>query len=208
MTVSYDLADPTTGGASAIIAPRNTAISEPLGVTFTTAAGTSNEIPVEAFSWGGTGGTPSPSLQDFRLVLDPDSAEPDLWGALASGATFSQVVLHGRRSTFEYLTYTLSNVKVSSFQTDSPEAVRDTITLSFTKIAEKFTPRNEDGTPGMPVTVSYVVIDPPWALPFVLLTTTMEPSGDTATPSGAEPVIGTVVTPRDSGALNRRFDCR
>ena len=108
-------------------------------------------------AWGGTGGTPSPSLQDFRLVLDPNSAEPDLWGALASGATFSQVVLHGRRdfsiasgSSFEYLTYTLSNVKVSSFQKDSPEAVRDTITLSFTKIAEKFTPRNEDGTPGMP----------------------------------------------------------
>src|SRR5262249_18471047 len=133
---------------------------------------TSNEIAVSAYSWGGTGGAVSgggggqqivgrPSLQDFQLILSPNTAEPGVWGVLARGFSFEHVTVHARKantaSSFEYLTYKLRNARVSSFQTASPGGVQDVIPLSFDRIEEDFTPQKPDGTAGTPVTVTYDV---------------------------------------------------
>jgi hypothetical protein len=69
------------------------------------------------------------------------------------------VVLHARKADLnnplEYLTYTLSNAKVSGYQTGPPGVVGDAITLSFSRIREDFTLQAPDGSPGTPVTVTY-----------------------------------------------------
>src|SRR6516225_9373605 len=172
VTVTYDRAT-VNGGTDTIAAESNPgATSEPLGVTFTTGttgANTSNEIAVDSYSWGGSANVTlaatgqqqvaPASLQDFQLVLSPGSAEPDVWGVLAHGVIFNQVTVHARKNilgtSFEYLTYKLSDAVVSSYQTASPGGVQDVITLSFTKIEEDFTPQNKDGSAGTPVTVTY-----------------------------------------------------
>src|SRR5262249_13802066 len=165
VVVSYDVAR-HTGGAQAIDRSDSRSLAPPLGLTFLKSDGTTNRIEIEALSyqWGGMGGGSAgvPSLQDVQVVVgDPGSAEPEIWGVLASGATFSQVTLHVRKpgiNPFEYLTYKLFNVQVSSYQTALQSGhANDSISLHFTRIEEDYTPLQDDGSPGTPVVVSYDV---------------------------------------------------
>ena len=128
-----------------------------MGVTFTTASGTSNEIPVESYKWNvQSTGASVPSLADFELVLDPGAAEPDVWGVMASQVSFSQVVLHIRNADgAEYQTYKLGNASISSFETASPGGVGDKIALRFDQIEEDYAPGSSGGPLGTPVTVTY-----------------------------------------------------
>ena len=162
VTATYNVTG-SSGGTTVVVPPTNPSTSsEAMGLTFTASNGTtSNEIPVTSYSWGGMGGTGTPSLGDFQVVLSPDCAEPDLWGVLASNTSFPQVTLYARRTTssgpFTYLTYTLKNAAVSSYQTASPGGVQDTIALSFGEIDEMYTHQNADGSAGTSVTVTYSI---------------------------------------------------
>src|SRR5262245_44541933 len=124
-----------------------TLLSLSMGVTFDNGSGVvGGEIEVRSFSWGATNSAMAlPKLQDFQMVLASGQFEPQVWGTLATGTHFSQVVLHvrgftpsGSGSFVEYLTYKFNNVSISSFQTsgqDSPVAGLqdqvDAFTLNF-----------------------------------------------------------------------------
>ena len=158
VTVSYNV-EGSGGGTSSVLAPANPlASSEPLGAVFTTGG---NEIPAVSYSWGANSTAGKATMSSFQLVLDPGSAEPDLWGVLASGALIAQVSIYARNDSastpFQYLAFTLTNVVVAGFQTISPGGTDDTVSLNFSQIQETYTPENSDGTAGTPVTVSYNV---------------------------------------------------
>jgi type VI protein secretion system component Hcp len=129
-----------------------------MGATFDTGSGViGGEIPVTSFGWNGqSSATARASVSDFQLVLDPGSAEPDVWGVIVSNRIFSQVVLHVRNGAgTEYLTYKFDNVAIRTYDTASPGGVQDAITLDFGTVEEDFAPVLPDGTLGTPVTVSY-----------------------------------------------------
>jgi type VI protein secretion system component Hcp len=125
-----------------------------LGLNFVGVGATPNELAVQSYSWGAAnpaGNTPS--LQDLTLTLTPgldaDAVEPGLWGHLAAGIHLDSAAIHVRRTTtpghtVEYITYTLTDVYISSFTTakadDSPVvAPEDTIHLHFGEVKESFT---------------------------------------------------------------------
>src|SRR5207253_731856 len=79
---------------------------------------------------------------DFSLVLAPSSAEPGIWGRLATGRPVARAVVHVRDGSGNVLvTYTLSNVLISSFATNEAGGLpSDQLTLSFQSIAEDYRP--------------------------------------------------------------------
>jgi type VI protein secretion system component Hcp len=148
----YNLETRAQGSAGSLAAPALTALPA-VGVTFVDGGVTDPELEVSSYSWGAsratTGGSQATgagagkvSIQDLTLTLPSTSAEPGLWGHLATGTMLSsatinvRTLLDGTEAT--YLTFTLSDVFISSFSTsgDGGDAPVDTITLSFGKIAE------------------------------------------------------------------------
>ncbi|MGI8855759.1 MAG: Hcp family type VI secretion system effector [Thermomicrobiales bacterium] len=148
------------------------------------------EIDIESFSWGATnnssaahgsgGGAGKVSMQDFHFVMHFNKASPALFLATATGEHFKKAVLTVRKAgkqPADYLTWTLSDCLVSSYQTGansvavqesvgnpeepSPEvnAVRnstsgapvDEFSLNFSKIEVSYQPQNPDGSLGTPV---------------------------------------------------------
>src|SRR5262249_4451376 len=65
-----------------------------VGVTFDTGSRRDNEVALQGFSWGMSGGS-NPSVQDFQLTLDASSVEPGLWSAALVQRPL-QAVIHVR----------------------------------------------------------------------------------------------------------------
>jgi type VI protein secretion system component Hcp len=162
VTVSY----PGTPAVTAIPAQAGTPVAdatEALGLTFTLGSDgkESVELPVVSYGWGAArpqeAATPQAAVQPFQVTLGPGVAEPDLWALLASGQAIPQVTLRGRQAvadnTFEYLTYTLTNVKVVGYQTGSGGP--DLLTLSFDTITETIADPKKDGSVDAKETASY-----------------------------------------------------
>jgi type VI protein secretion system component Hcp len=160
-TADYNQATATSKGAGSLAGPAPAATPS-VGVTFVEGGVTRNEIMVSSYSWGATNPTAgkTPTLQDFTLTvpagtLTAGGVEPGLWGHLAAGTHLDSATIHvrmniGNPAVFtEYITYTLTNVFISSFTNteDGSGAVpKDTIQLHFDKVAETYLPFNRDGT--------------------------------------------------------------
>jgi type VI secretion system secreted protein Hcp len=124
------------------------------------------EIDVLAFSWGvsqtgdpavGSGGGAGKAVFDDLLVVARTSkASPLLWLACASGTHIKTAVLTCRRSgksAMEFLTITMSEVVVSSYELDSSDdgPPLDQIGLAYAKIETQYTPVDPAGKAQAPV---------------------------------------------------------
>jgi probable HAF family extracellular repeat protein len=161
----YNVATNKSGGAGSLGEPALSTTPKPqVGLSFVQNGVTLAELAISSYSWGATNtsGTKT-SVQDLSLTLRPGSVEPGLWGHLAAGTRLSSVILHVRKDIneveTEYITYTLTNVLISSFTTseDSGNAPKDTIQLHFGQVQEKYYPINVDGSLGKPNTADYNV---------------------------------------------------
>ena len=123
------------------------------------------EIEVQSFSWGetqsgsvaagGGAGAGRVSMQDLHMTTRTSKAGPQLLLACASGKHFKTAALTARRSGTvggqEFLTFSLTDVLVSSYQTsgaggaDGPE---DAVSLNFGRIVVEYREQNPDGSPG------------------------------------------------------------
>ncbi|MGV0024898.1 Hcp family type VI secretion system effector [Phormidesmis priestleyi] len=131
------------------------------------------EIEVASWSWGesqlalsnpgGGGGAGKVKFQDFQFTAWVSKASPKLFLAGASGQHFKRAILTGRsasegQESSEFLKITLSDIVVSSFQTDgdaSEQRPLDRVSLNFGKIEYEYKSQRTDGTPGDDIKVSW-----------------------------------------------------
>ena len=128
------------------------------------------EIELESFSWGETHPAPTPGaiaagkvhIKDLQVVKRMDKASPLLMLAAASGQHFKSAVLTARKPgepAQEYLTITLGDLTVSSYQTEAaghPLPV-DQVSFSFGRIEIAYRPQRPDGTFDAPVSAGWDV---------------------------------------------------
>jgi type VI secretion system secreted protein Hcp len=121
------------------------------------------EIDVESWSWGetqsgpagggGGGGAGKVQMQDLHVTAGMSKASPQLMLACASGQHAKSAVLTGRRAgkeALEFLTFSLSDVLVSSYQTGGTEAEPpvDAVSLKFSKIQIEYKQMEQGGKLG------------------------------------------------------------
>ncbi len=93
----------------------------------------------------------------------PTAASPSLEQAVASGQRFPQAVVSFRRGgerRFVFLTYTLSNVAVSSFKREAnaaEDAPSESVSLTYARIKTDYQGQNPDGSAGPVVSVCWDV---------------------------------------------------
>jgi type VI secretion system secreted protein Hcp len=127
-----------------------------------------NEIEVLSFSWGvsnpatagygGGAGAGKASLSDFNFMLRTQKASPKLFLACASGKHMKEAVLTCRMAgerQLEFLKLKFTDVLISSFQQSGSEGGDSTpmesVSLSFAKLEETYTPSDSKGSTGKPV---------------------------------------------------------
>ena len=131
-----------------------------------------NEIEVLAFSWGvsqtgtpssgGGGGSGKAVFDDLLVVARSSKASPLLWLACASGTHIKSAVLtcrRGSKAALEFLTITLSDVVVASYELDSSDdgPPLDQIGLAYVKIETQYTPVDPAGKALPPVKAGWDV---------------------------------------------------
>ena len=130
-----------------------------------------DEIEVLSWSWGETnagshsmgrgGGAGKVSMQDFNFVMSANKATPKLMLSCATGSHISSAKLTARKAggdQQEYLTITLSDVLVSSYQTGGSQGdiiPTDQVSLNFAKIEFEYKPQKADGSMDSPIKVGY-----------------------------------------------------
>jgi type VI secretion system secreted protein Hcp len=129
-------------------------------------------IDVESWSWGeaqtgtlhtGSGaGAGKVAFQDFHFTTRVSKASPKLFLACASGQHLKEARLVARRAgkdQQEYLTWTFSDVLVSSYQTggveESNEPARDSVSLNVTKAKVEYRAQKADGTLDAPISAGW-----------------------------------------------------
>jgi type VI secretion system secreted protein Hcp len=128
-------------------------------------------IDVDSWSWGetqtapvshgGGAGAGKVSFGDFHFVTKVSKASPRLFLACASGQHLKEAKLVGRRAgkdQQEFLTWTFSDVLVSSYQTGGSEAGPapiDQVSLNFAKVQVEYRPQKADGTLDPPITAGW-----------------------------------------------------
>jgi len=132
------------------------------------------EIDVESWSWGeahpvppGGGasgsGTGKVQMQDFNFTAKVSTASPNLMLACASGKHFKSAVLTARKagkSQQDFLTFSLSDVLVSAYQTGGAEGEvvpGDSVSLNFAKIQVDYKQQNPDGSLGASIKAGWDV---------------------------------------------------
>jgi type VI secretion system secreted protein Hcp len=128
------------------------------------------EIDVLSWSWGETQATGPPSsgggagkveMSDLTVVTHVSKASPHLLLACATGKHFKSAVLTGRKAgkgQAEFLTFSLSDVLVSSYQTGGSASVEpptDSVSLNFAKVQVEYKEQKADGSLGETVKVGW-----------------------------------------------------
>jgi type VI secretion system secreted protein Hcp len=130
-------------------------------------------IDVDSWSWGAVNAAPGPggggaagrvSMQDLHVVLAVSRASPPLFLACASGKRLPEaklVALRAGERREEFLSWTFSDVVVTSFQTggaESGEALpMDHVSFAFTKVLVEYRPMRPDGSLDAPVKAGWDV---------------------------------------------------
>jgi type VI secretion system secreted protein Hcp len=122
-----------------------------------------DEIPVLDFSWGetqsappasgGGGGAGKVSMGPLHVTARTSKASPPLLLACATGQHLKSATLTGRKAggkaQFEFLTFSLADVLVSSYQVSAAEeAPVDQVALAFGKIVVEYREQKPDGSAG------------------------------------------------------------
>jgi type VI secretion system secreted protein Hcp len=120
-----------------------------------------DEIDVESWSWGevnpprpagGGAGAGKVEIQDFNFTARFSKASPNLMLSCASGKHLKSAVLTARRkdkAQAEFLTFSLSEVLVSSYQTSAAAGdvtPADFVSLNFAKIQIEYKQQKPDGS--------------------------------------------------------------
>jgi type VI secretion system secreted protein Hcp len=128
------------------------------------------EIEVLSWSWGETQPTPSGpggggagkvEMSDLTVVTHVSKASPHLLLACATGKHIKSAVLTGRKAgkaQAEFLTFSLSDVLVSSYQTGGSASVEppaDSVSLNFAKVQVEYKEQKADGSLGETVKVGW-----------------------------------------------------
>jgi type VI secretion system secreted protein Hcp len=133
-----------------------------------------NWIDVESWSWGETqtgtvspgsgGGSGKVAFQDVHFTTKVTKASPALFLACASGQHLKQAQLVARRAgkdQQEFLSWTFSDILVSSYQTGGSEAGNvlpiDSVSLNVAKAQISYKAQKADGTLDTPVTAGWDV---------------------------------------------------
>jgi type VI secretion system secreted protein Hcp len=130
-----------------------------------------DEIEVQSWSWGETqehapspsgGGAAKVAMTDLHVSTTISKASPQLLLACASGKHVKSAVLTGRRAgkaQADFLTFSLSDVLVSGYQTGgaTADAPLDSISLSFSKIEVSYQAQTAKGTLAPPVRAGWDV---------------------------------------------------
>jgi type VI secretion system secreted protein Hcp len=128
-------------------------------------------IDVMSWSWGETnagshgagsgGGAGRVAFQDFSFSTRVSKASPALFLACATGQHFKQAKLDARKagkSQQEFLTWTFSDVLVSSYQTtgaDGDDRPLDSVSLNFARAQISYRPQKPDGSLDAPITAGF-----------------------------------------------------
>ena len=128
------------------------------------------EIDVLSWSWGESlptpanpasgGGSGKVAMTDLHVSANLSKASPQLLLACAAGTHVKSAVLTGRKggkAQAEFLTFSLSDVLVSAYQTGgaTAEAPLDSISLSFSKIEMTYREQSAKGGLGPPIRVGW-----------------------------------------------------
>jgi len=128
------------------------------------------EIEVLSWSWGETnpgpasvgsgGGGGKVQMSDLTVGAHFSKASPQLLLTCATGKHLKSAVLTGRKSgkdQADFLTFSLTDVLVSSYQTGgvSAEVPHDSISLSFSKIEVSYKQQKADGSLGQAIRVGW-----------------------------------------------------
>lgn len=122
-----------------------------------------DEIEVTSFSWGTVqqgatstgsgGGAGKVSFQDLHILMPVSQASPQLFLACAQGRHVKTAVLTCRRSggrnQLDFLTLTLTDVTVTSYQTNGQSeggALMDAVSFAYDQIAVDYRPQKADGS--------------------------------------------------------------
>lgn len=108
---------------------------------------------------GGGGGSGRPSAADVRIVTRASSASPLLLRHLATGRHVRRGaihVLHPGEHPVEALTLSFTDVVVTGYEVaGSGGWPVDVVSFAMRSITETFVPREPDGSPGRPVSVTW-----------------------------------------------------
>ncbi len=139
-----------------------------------TKRGVEKQIEIESFSWsaaqtgfhgtGTGGGTAKVDVQDFHFTTKVNKSSPKLMIACATGQHFKDrsAVLIVRKAGGKqeaYLTYKLSDITISSYQTAGAAGDNtvptDSFSIAFSKIEVEYKPQKSDGSLEAAVTAGY-----------------------------------------------------
>jgi type VI secretion system secreted protein Hcp len=128
-------------------------------------------IDVLSWSWGEThpvvasGGSGASSgkveFQEFAFMMRLSKASPALFLACANGKHIKDAKLVARKagkSQQEYLTWTFSDILVTSYQTsgsDGDDSVNDAVAFKFSKAIVSYKAQKADGSLDAPITVGW-----------------------------------------------------
>ena len=127
-------------------------------------------LDVDSWSWGenqplqpatGSGaGAGKVHFQDFQFTSRVSKASPKLFLACASGQHHKEARLVGRKAgkdLQEFLTWTFSDVLVSSYQTGGTEQAlpMDSVSLNFSKVSVAYKAQKADGSLDTAVTAGW-----------------------------------------------------
>ena len=119
---------------------------------------------IDVFSWtfgesnpgthatGGGAGAGKVQMQDVHFMTRMSKASPKLFLACANGQHMKEAKLvgvHGGAMQQEFLTWTFSDVLVSSYQTqgsDGDDTVMDAVSLAFSKVRVEYKLQKADGS--------------------------------------------------------------
>jgi type VI secretion system secreted protein Hcp len=110
---------------------------------------------------GGGGGSGKAVPSDFMITKKNDKSTPRLMQAVAMGDHFKTAVITIRKAggtQQEYMTYTLNDVFVSSYQTGGAgngTLPMETVSLNYAKIVAEYKEQKTDGTLGGAVKLGY-----------------------------------------------------
>lgn len=133
-----------------------------------------NEIQLESWSfserqsgsagYGGGHGAGKVQMQDFHFTMKVNKASPKLFLACATGEHIKKAVLTCRKAgkeQQEYLSWTFSDLLISSYQTGGTGASdvipTDQISFNFTKVEVQYKEQKPDGTLAGAIKAAYDV---------------------------------------------------
>jgi type VI secretion system secreted protein Hcp len=130
-------------------------------------------IDVLSWSWGethpaapatgsGSGAAGKVQFQDFAFMTRVSKASPALFLACANGKHIKEATLvarkSGGKSQQEYLSWTFSDLLVTSYQTQGSsgdDTVVDSVSLNFSKAVVSYKAQKPDGSLDTPITVGW-----------------------------------------------------